>query len=231
MPYSDGTQTIWFTWTSTSASTWNADTTSAAIAANNYQPQMGLVGYAEATWLGGNGAPQVRVDANQQMWSDWFVHGTTAVQLPHPIPVESTPEQRRQVRCQELVRRNRARARGLRLKLAARRAEALLLDNLDERQRQDWAATRAFHVETRKGSRRWLIRKGRQHNVYLLRDGDREAAQGRHRTVKVGDVDVPFLNELCIYVKDEVPHEDTVLAQKLLLEADEEQFAQVANWS
>ena len=91
------------------------------------------------------------------------------------------------------------------------RAEALLLSTLDEEQRDEYARLRRFHVET--DSRIYRIQYGRAGNVKVVHTKDAEF----------------HLEALCLHPTDRVPNPDTMLAQKLLLEADEAEFRDIAN--
>lgn len=91
------------------------------------------------------------------------------------------------------------------------RARALLAENLSAAQRESLAKARHFIVHSPDGERRYEINQGRAGNVYLL------------------DVEGKRIKRLCIHPTISCPDEDTMLAQKLLLEADEERFLRVAN--
>ncbi len=93
---------------------------------------------------------------------------------------------------------------------AARRGRKLLLSHLSAIQKAEFRRLDRFHVVSRSG-RRYRIRLGRARNVDLLRpDGSIEAV-------------------FCIQPEQDVPDEDTVLAQKLLLECAEDDFLRIAN--
>lgn len=127
---------------------------------------------------------------------------------------------------QSLINRNRDRTRMLRRKSAARRAERLLLEHLTEAQRQEWTTDKAFHVETADGRRRYKIAYGLTGNVCLVKC-EGEAPMGKFGPVREGA-------RFCMHVYHPdgwVPNEDNVLAQKLLIEANEEHFLELANAS
>lgn len=97
----------------------------------------------------------------------------------------------------------------LRLEAEAR-AEKLLVENLSLQQRLQYEKEKMFVVNGKSGYR-YRIRKGRVANVDMIdRSGKIE-----HR--------------LCAHPSDAVPDYDTMLAQKLLLEDDEQRFIAVAN--
>lgn len=96
---------------------------------------------------------------------------------------------------------------------ANQRAEALLLSTLNEEQREEYQRLRRFHVETE--SRIYRIQYGRAGNVKVVHDKDADF----------------HLEALCLHPTEMVPNPDTMLAQKLLLEADEAEFREIANIS
>lgn len=151
----------------------------------------------------------------------------TAVYVPHDyqragIEPFHSPDPR-----EDAIRRTRARAQAMRRRVrdrqARKRAEELLLEQLDAEQAREWRSARHFHVETADGRRRYRIRYGVAGNIELVKDGDREVEQGS------------YLRRYCAHVYNdcagdyEPPVEDNVLAQKFLLENDEQAFLQVAN--
>lgn len=93
---------------------------------------------------------------------------------------------------------------------ARERGRQLLLANLSAEQRAEYETHQRFHIRTPSG-RRFCIEHGRAHNVFEL------DAAGRR------------IREFCGHVGEHVPDEDNVLAQKLLLENDEETFIRIAN--
>lgn len=121
---------------------------------------------------------------------------------------------------QILIRRNRAHTSKLRERVAQRRARDLLMSMLDEVQAEQWRAERAFTIETADGARRYRIRHGIAGNIMLVKDGDREAPAGS------------WLRRFCFHAyhpDGQIPVEDHVLAQKLYIEANEEDFLRLAN--
>lgn len=112
-------------------------------------------------------------------------------------------------------RREEARARAEeeaeRQAAAKARAETLLLEHLDEEQRGEWQRERAFRVISKDGERVYRIRDGWAGNVELLN------AEG------------VALRRYCIHPSVDCPNEDNALAQKFLLETDEEAFIRIAN--
>ena len=92
---------------------------------------------------------------------------------------------------------------------AEAKAQRLLYECLDESQAKDFRMARGFVVISNKG-RKYYVAWGTTRNVTRWDD------QGR------------LIETLCIHPAD-VPIPDTMLAQKLLLETDEDVFRRIAN--
>ncbi len=90
------------------------------------------------------------------------------------------------------------------------RARSLLMEHLNAEQRQEYEKSNHFHVRGSRG-RRYRIKCGRAHNVYTVND------------------DGLLIVEHCAHVLENVPNEDNILAQKLLIEHDEDAFLATAN--
>lgn len=105
-------------------------------------------------------------------------------------------------------RQEQRRLRAERAEQAKQRAELLLVSNLDSDQVAELAASNRFHVTSSRG-RRYCIKRGRAGNI------TREDSEGRFT--------------FCIHDYVGLPESDTMLAQKLLLEADEAEFLRIAN--
>lgn len=106
----------------------------------------------------------------------------------------------------------RARDRAVREELwgqATARAERLLDALLDEEARRQLAAENVFHVRAPDG-RTFRIERGSAMNVVLVEEG----------------VDVA---RYCVHIRDYVPTPDHMLAQKLLLETNPNEFYRMAN--
>jgi hypothetical protein len=110
---------------------------------------------------------------------------------------------------QELLARDQARIKER--KEAEDRARVLLLATLDAEQAKMFVAERSFVVHSQDRKRRYLVKYGVQGNVELLNDAGQSVAK------------------FCIHPEESVPTPDVMLAQKLLLEADEQQFLKIAN--
>lgn len=98
---------------------------------------------------------------------------------------------------------------------ADKRAAALLLANLTAEQAEDYRRTQSFVVvqplQFGRPARRYRITFRLAGNVYLLDDEGLD------------------VERYCIHAQEPIPVADNMLAQKLMLEADEEQFLRVAN--
>lgn len=94
-------------------------------------------------------------------------------------------------------------------KKARETAKALLEMLLDAQQKEQLASKKYFDVISKKG-RKYRIRESIAGNVRLLEDSGRESVQ------------------LCIHPVS-VPEEDAMLAQKLMIETDEDAFLRTAN--
>jgi hypothetical protein len=162
------------------------------------------------------------------VWDEWNRTGATlhsrkwaregSARKPKPLP-ELTARQLHDRERQRQIRVRRQEVAALRRRVAQRRAETLLLEHLDAQQREQWAKDRTFTVHTADGRRTYKIREGLAGNVYLVRDGDREAKSG-------------YLRRFCFHAyhpDGSIPNCDNVLAQKLVLEHNEQFFLQEAN--
>lgn len=110
-----------------------------------------------------------------------------------------------------MIAENRRRAEGVRFRVASRRARELLVDTLDPIQRADLEAEEGFRVIV--GDRRYWIAHGYMGNVYEV------------------DADGTKLASYCAHGPSYLPTYDHMLAQKLLLETDEQAFLDLANRS
>jgi hypothetical protein len=93
---------------------------------------------------------------------------------------------------------------------AIARARALLVSMLDVKQRKQYERERFFEVVARGSRRRYRIREGTHGNVRLLDDSGKEVTS--YCAQPLG-----------------VPVGDSMLAQALMLEHDEDAFLRVAN--
>jgi hypothetical protein len=94
---------------------------------------------------------------------------------------------------------------------AKQRAKVLLMEHLDEEQKKSLEKDRKFIVHSCDKKRVYVIKHGRAGNIELLNDEGIAVAK------------------FCIHPAIQCPDEDTMLAQKLLLETNEAQFLKIAN--
>jgi hypothetical protein len=99
--------------------------------------------------------------------------------------------------------------------LARERAQRILQENLTLAQREELAQKGHFTLTLYAGDERRLyrIRQGRSRNVHQVDDNGR------------------ILKTLCAHPGIDCPDEDTMLAQKLMLESQEQEFLRIANHS
>lgn len=156
---------------------------------------------------------------NYPAWDNWVTLPTSTLTYqvsssPWVYTDPRTPEQIEAARVEAERQAQEWRAqeeqRRLDQQLAAEKARVLLEENLSDEQRAQLHDNNWFEVVTPKGTYR--IRFGRAGNVDRYRDG-------RH------------VDRYCIHPEENVPNEDVMLAQKLLLETDEEAFLRIANRS
>lgn len=169
-------------------------------------------------WCGNETA--TATSSSTSIWYTWCTSGTTAsstVSAVYPNRYrapEETPEQR-EARIAEQQRREeeyreRLRVEEERRKDAEAKAEKLLVENLSLRQREEFRKHKHFVVHGQSG-RRYRIRHGRTANIDVI------------------DLDGRITHRLCAHPAEQVPHPDTMLAQKFMLECDEDHFVRLAN--
>lgn len=175
--------------------------------------------YITNTWAGWNATTTSYGNTAGAVWWNWT--GTSATMTTLELYIESVPipqlteeERQRQREAEERAateRRQRQEAERLEREAAVARAKELLLAHLNEEQKRELRTERRFTVISADGERVYRIKQGRAQNVELI------APDGR------------VLERYCAHPVEMVPDEDTMLAQKLMLEADEEAFICVAN--
>jgi len=166
-------------------------------------------GTTTATWVSWTQTTTSATSNNYDVWPAWssttgtsYTTNYTVVNSAPPAYEPPTPEQ--QARWKEQREREEREAAEARA-----RAKALLAAHLSSEQIASLAAQRYFEVVSQRG-RRYRIRHGHAGNVTRL-DGEREVAR------------------YCIHPTLDVPDEDAMLAQKLMLEACEDHFERIAN--
>jgi len=146
-------------------------------------------------------------------WNDRYTSMTAATMTPNylrhwnrtPEPVAGTPHvpDRGTLRMHEI-------------ETAKSRAEGLLREHLSDRQKADLDEKKYFDVcaiNFRAGTRRYYrIKRGRAGNVFLL-----DGPHGRE------------VVKYCCHPLEQVPDADTMLAQKMMIEFNEELFLKTAN--
>lgn len=166
---------------------------------------------SDATWQGWTSTSTTDGSANNVIWAGWTSanSGITYVDVA-PEPTPETDEQR-QARL-DLAEQHRIRMETERLakEEARRKAEELLRETLDAEQLEQFDRTKWFFVIGQSG-KRYRIRHGWSGNIDELNELDQVVA------------------EYCIHPQRDVPVEDSMLIQKLMLEADEQRLLQIAN--
>lgn len=155
------------------------------------------------------------------VWMYWNEESGQYTQAAQPPPARVENEEQRAERLRQAEERaarwkaeaeesaKRAEEERQRREAAEARAEKLLLEHLSDEQRADYRKHRHFVVHGRRA--RYRIRYGRAANIDVVnRDG-----RISHR--------------YCAHPYECVPNPDTMLAQKLMLESDEDAFARIAN--
>lgn len=190
--------------------------------------QTGTTNVSTSSWIESNSWIEWQTSPTQfiqtgtmatTVWANWQTNPSGLQLYAAPPPVVPDPRA-------DLVRKQRSRSADLRRKVAGRRAENLLLENLTAEQREEWAAGRAFTVLTAGGKRAYKISYGLAGNVRLVR-ADEAPIGKRGLPLQVGA-------RFCAHVyhpEGLIPNEDNVLAQKLLIESNEEEFLAMANVS
>lgn len=175
-------------------------------------------GASQIIWIRWNSADNVTCGASTN--DSLIIDGGTGSTVTWTHWVRAQEQSAEQVQ-RELLRQEEWRAQRLKLEAeeaeAKKRAEKLLTEHLSPPQREQLAAKGHFELDviSRNGERRrYQIRRGWSGNVKQVCP-----SSGR------------ILRSLCIHPRETVPVADNMLAQKLLLEANEEEFLRVANHS
>ena len=127
-----------------------------------------------------------------------------------PVPAEGADCRGARCRTERLrAAAEAARVRQEEARLAVEKAEALLRAHLDDEQQATLDREQAFLVSVKSG-RKYKVKRGQRGNVREMDDQGQE------------------VRSFCIH-PDDVPDQDAMLAQKLLLEHDEPAFRRIAN--
>lgn len=196
---STATGTIWRVWSNSTAAT---DTTSDGV-------------WTTWTTAATSATSSVTVACENGVWTAWCdeTGEPVSVYAGPSIPAGLTEEEREQrriqaeERAQQLEEENRTLKK--KLKAANARAKKLLLQNLNKEQIKSFSRYKKFLVQAPSG-RVYELRDGWAGNVEEIKDGKRIA-------------------RFCIHPGIKVPNCDNLLAQKLMLETDEERFRKIAN--
>jgi hypothetical protein len=155
-------------------------------------------------WTGSLSSTSITSNVGNVIWTNW----SAAINVPpRPIAAEALAAQQRD---NERRRRLAIEADG-----ARRRAEALLRGCLTDEQREDLEKKNCFYLRT-------IAKDGAERRYRIDR--------GTHGNVKLLDKDGRILGAYCVQPRA-VPTEDAMLAQKLWLEHDEEEFKKKANFT
>lgn len=151
------------------------------------------------------------------IWQDWTSGTSSSItsNITYATPRVSSPPPETEEEKQAREERERQRQERIRVereleKIATEKAMNLLLDNLDRQQKEMFEKTKWFFVVGQSG-KKYRIRHGWTGNIDELDEKDMVVA------------------EYCIHPESRVPIADSMLIQKLMLEADEERFKQIAN--
>lgn len=137
----------------------------------------------------------------------WVVGNHPQLSPEEELQAQTRVQQEWQLRAQaEEAERQRARER----------AAIILREHLTDAQKAELADKRYFTIRT--------LRPQGEERIYRIH-------RGRSRNVEQVDQNGKRLKTLCIHPDISCPDEDTMLAQKLLLESEEDQFLRIANHS
>lgn len=171
-------------------------------------------------------AISVATQAQEVLWKAWNqvyqtqldIRNATAEQVRETHRRATEEQQRREQERQRQQREHRETQARIQIERSAaeKRAERLLQTALSAAQREELAAKGFFTLRT--------LSKNGEERIYRIR-------RGRSRNVEQIDAAGNRLKTLCAHPVAAVPDADTMLAQKLMLEDDEESFLRIANHS
>jgi len=145
------------------------------------------------------------ITATWSAWNDNYLVKAHNILVPPRISEEERQRRAEAEKQRQLLYAEEERKR----KLADAKAEKLLLQLLDEKQAQEYKEKGRFHMYV--GNKKYRIDKGWAGNVKLVEEK--------------GNV----LSSYCIHPRQRMPEADNLIAQKLMLEANEQEFLRVAN--
>lgn len=158
---------------------------------------------------------------SNDIWDAWVSYeetttGGVTYKLYYQQPQETAEVRQQRIEQEQQRERERQAAYAAELKQreeAVAKAERLLMESLREKQLEEYQEFKRFTVISKDGKRTYRVNKGRIRNVQLIDQGGK------------------VLRTYCGHPQEYVPDEDTMLAQKLLLEHEEERFLKLANVS
>lgn len=203
--------TVWGAWNSylsTSASTLVTLTTTDGTTSDKIWSGWNRLLYSSSTTTT---ATTVTLDDPWGYWNRELTVRTRAVLRATPAVARNIPTTEDRERWAVEAEQARARAEAAeRERIAAKeKAEVLLLRHLSPEQQDDLKSKGCFFVEV--DGVKYKINRGSHGNVHMLGEGDRSK------------------RSFCIQPSKGCPDGDAMLAQKLLLEADPEEFWRLAN--
>lgn len=128
-----------------------------------------------------------------------------------PYDREPTTEEKEAQRKRDEEYREKCRKENEERLIAEEKAKKLLLENIDEENRKRYEKDKLIIVTAKKSNRVYQIKHGRSGNVVQL--------DAKNKPIK----------RFCMHPIAMVPDADTVLAQKLMLEHNEDEFLRLAN--
>lgn len=146
-------------------------------------------------------------DSDNDIWYTWTTEESSGSSMPFvaPINIEDLREQRRQQILEKVREQERKQ------KEANKKADNLLKSLLTPEQIKELDEHSCFIVPSPSGDKFYRIKRGRAGNIEELNQ-KREAVA-----------------TLCIHPRESVPNADTMLAQKLMIETNEDEFLRIAN--
>jgi hypothetical protein len=167
----------------------------------------------DITWCAWNSITvSATTNATIEVWQGWVdAQGQQHWQRSTPAPETEEQRQAREARAAE--RQAELQRQAEERQAAEARAEELLVAHLKPAQKKSYREGRYFEVLTgdRRRTRRYRVKHGWAGNVEELDEQGRPVAR------------------YCIHPRDTVPIPDNLLAQKFLLETNEQEFLRIAN--
>jgi hypothetical protein len=214
MPTYTGPVTVWTYWSSNTATSFSNMGTAATGTADAFR-----------YWTQQNSSATTSFASGSNVWNEWAT-GTASSSISQQYPqryydpyANETDEERiARLERQAVVREQqlrKERRRRIRSDLAVIRAQRLLHSVLSDEQLTEFERTKAFTltvIDSRTGAeRRFRINQGKAGNVTEIDEKGQPLAK------------------YCVHLYGREPMEDTLVAQKLLLETDVEEFERLAN--